>query len=115
MEFNAAAQIIISIIPIVGIIFFAALIFFALLWHHRETSLRIKNGTEAPKRFNLRTYVLLVGLCLIGVGLALTLLFGLMAKISWELLGGLVPLFIGIALVIFYKINPDFKNDSKED
>ncbi len=115
IQYTPAAQIIISIIPIVGIVFFAALMFFVLLWHHREVSLRIRSGTEQPKKFNLKTYALLAGLCLTAVGLALTGLFVLMSHVDWSLLGGLIPLSLGIALIIFYRVNPDFKNGKNEE
>ena len=115
IQYTPAAQIIIAIIPIVGIVFFATLLFFALLWHHREVSLRIRSGTEQPRKFNFKSYVLLAGLCLIAVGIALTVLFALMTQVNWALLGGLLPLMLGIALIIFYKVNPDFKDGKNED
>ena len=103
------AQILISIIPIVGIICSAIIVFFALLWRHRETVLKIKNGTYEPVNFNIKAFSLLTGLCLVGVGCVLTVLFILIEPVSWNLLGGLIPFVLGVMLLVFYKINPDFR------
>ena len=102
-----AAQVIISIIPHTGIILAASLIFFALLWHHRETKLLILKGLYTPKKFPLKVFSLLAGLCLIGTGLVLTVLFCLLSGKSWALLSGLLPLAIGIALTLFSFISKD--------
>jgi len=112
---SAAAQVIISLIPIVGICIAGVLVFFALLWHHRETKLRIKTGNYTPKNFNLKVFSLLTGLLLVGVGLILTVMFIIMSGISVELLGGLIPLVVGIMLIIFFKVNPDFKNKDGDE
>ncbi len=108
-HFSAAAQVLISLIPIVGIVFAGTVIFFALLWHHRENSLKIRQGQSTPREYNLKASSLFIGLCLIAVGLVLTVMFALLQGLSYILLGGLIPLAIGIVCIIFYKINPDFK------
>lgn len=102
-----AAQIIISLIPLSGIIFTTVLIFFALLWHHHEIKMLILKGLYTPKKFNLKAFSLLSGLCLIGTGLVLTVLFALLTGMSWALLSGLLPLAIGIALTLFSFINKE--------
>ncbi len=112
---SPAAQVILSVIPIVGIVFAATLVFFALLWKHSENKLRIKNGTYQNRDFNLRVFSLLAGLVLIGVGLVLTVMFYILGEgITWGLLSGLLTLVIGIMLLIFYKVNPDYHNNGKE-
>ena len=108
-----AAQIIISIIPIVGITFGAIVVFFALLWHHRETKLRILKGVYSPIHFNMKAFSLLTGILLTGLGTVLTVIFALMEGKSYIILGGLIPLVLGLMLIIFYALNPDFK--SKKD
>ena len=114
MNFSSkAAQILVALIPIVAIVMAAVLVFFAFLWKHRENKTRIIKGSyNPPQKRNYQAFSLLLGLCLVGVGLVLTALFAIMDKISWSILGGLIPLVLGIALLIFYKINPDFKNNS---
>ena len=112
---SPAAQIIISLIPVVGIATAGILVFFALLWHHRETKLRIKAGTYTPHKFDLKVFSLLTGLLLIGVGLILIVMFSILEGLSWDLLGGLIPFIIGIMLIVFYKVNPAFKKESEDE
>lgn len=112
MKENIAAQIIISLVPIVGITLAAVLIFFALLWRHRETKLRIQKGTYSPIKFNLSAFSLLLGLVLVGIGSVLSILFFLITGVTWGLMSGLLPLGVGISLLIYYNINK--KNKSKD-
>jgi len=112
---SSAAQIIISLIPVVGIGTAGILVFFALLWHHRETKLRIKAGTYTPRKFNLKVFSLLTGLLFIGIGLILIAMFSILEGFSWDLLGGLIPFIIGVMLIIFYKVNPSFKKESVDE
>lgn len=70
-----AAQVIIAVVPIVGITFSFLVIFFALLWKHHEVKIRISKGTYEPPEFNWKIFTLLSGLCLTGVGFAISLLF----------------------------------------
>ena len=107
-----AAQVIIAIIPVVGIAIGGILVFFAILWHHHEVKQRIAMGTYTPFKFNFRAFSLLTGLLLVGVGLVLTAMFALLEGMCYALLGGVVPLVLGIMLLLFFKLNPDFKQDA---
>ncbi|MCR4822161.1 MAG: hypothetical protein K5873_04735 [Treponema sp.] len=109
---SPAAQVIISLIPIVGIFIGGTVIFFALLWSHHETKQRIKAGEKSSPRFNYKASTLLCGLLLTGVGLMLTVFFALFDGISPALLGGLIPFTIGICLLFFYRLY-DWKNESR--
>lgn len=100
---SPAAQVIVSCVPIVGLVLIFVLIFFALLWHHREVKLQIKNETYSPFEFNWKAFTFLSGLSLIAVGLVLSLMFYAMKGLSWGLLGGLIPLALGIVFLIFYQ------------
>lgn len=102
------AEVIISLIPIVGIGIGGIVVFFYILWHHHEVKLRIRTGTYKSREFDLKTFSLLTGILLTGVGTMLTLLFALINGISYVLLGGLIPLTLGVCLLVFYKINPEF-------
>lgn len=104
-----SAQVIIALIPIVGIAIGGTILFFYLLWAHHETKLRIRMGTYNKTEFGLKTFSLLGGILLVGIGTILTLLFALIDGLSYLLLGGLVPLVVGIGLLVFYKVNPDFR------
>lgn len=101
---SPAAQVIIAIVPIVGITFSAIIIFFALLWKHIEIKLRISKNTYTPPVFNWKVFSLFTGLCLVGVGFSISLLFLIISGVTYGLLGGIIPLILGIMFLIFYKI-----------
>jgi len=111
---SSGAQIVLAVIPIVGIVIGGIIVFFYLLWHHHEIKLQIQSGTYHHQRFDLKTFSLLTGLLLTGTGIILSLFFVLMAGFSYTLLGGLIPLILGFSLLVFYKVNPDFKKKEGE-
>jgi len=108
---SAAAQVIISVIPIVGIVMGSTVIFFYLLWNHRRRTLLIKAGQYNRPDFNLRSFSLLSGLLLSSVGIALTVLLSIIEGASYALLGGIIPLAMGIGLLAFYLIKRREKQD----
>lgn len=102
---EGAAKIIISIIPIVGIVMGSTVIFFYLLWNYRRRIMLIKAGHYSRPEFNIFTFSLLSGLLLSSVGIALTLFLSLAVEgVSYGLLGGIIPLSMGIGLLAFYLI-----------
>ena len=98
------AQIIVSIIPIVGIVMGSVVIFFYLLWDHRRRILLIKAGQYQRPKFDLLSFSLLAGLLLSAVGLTLTVFLAIAIGVSFGLLGGIIPLAIGIGLLVYYGI-----------
>jgi len=101
---SSAAQIIISIIPIVGIVMGSVVIFFYLLWNHKRRILLIKAGMFKRPEFDLLTFSLLAGLLLSAVGLALTIFLAIALGVNFGLLGGIIPLAVGIGLLAYYGI-----------
>jgi hypothetical protein len=99
---SSPAQVIIAIIPIVGIVMGAAVIFFYLLWNHRRRTLLIKAGHYNRPEFDLLPFSLLTGLLLSSVGAALTVFLAIIQGRSYGLLGGIIPLSIGIGLLVYY-------------
>ena len=79
-------------------------IFFGLLWKHNGIKMRISKDEYKPQVFNWKIFSLFAGLCLVGVGFAITILFFLISGFSYGLLGGLIPFVLGIMFLIFYKI-----------
>jgi hypothetical protein len=102
--YSSAAQVIIAIIPIVGIVMGSVVIFFYLLWNHRRRTLLIKAGQYRRPDFDLLSFSLLTGLLLGSVGLALTVFLAIAGGANYGLLGGIIPLSIGTGLLIFYGI-----------
>jgi hypothetical protein len=111
---SPAAQVMIAVSPTVGIVIGGLVIFFYLLWRHREISLQIKTGIYVEKKINLKLFSLLTGLLLVGVGIVLTVITAIIAGISYTLLGGLIPSAIGICLLVFYKLYPDSNDNDTE-
>ena len=108
----SAAQVIISIIPIVGIVMGSVVVFFYLLWAHRRKTLLIKAGQYKKPVFDLYSFSLLSGLLLTSVGIALTILLILIEGASYGLLGGIIPLAMGGGLLGYHFIKRrDKKND----
>lgn len=101
---SAASQVIISIIPIVGIVMGCVVVFFYILWNHRERMLMIDKGSYSPKPIDVDTFSLLSGILLVAVGLTLTAVFVAVSSTGYALLGGLIPLSVGIGFLAFYML-----------
>ena len=93
-----------SVIPIVGIVMGCVVVFFYLLWSHKEKMLMIERGVYRPATLQLDTFALLTGILLSGVGAVLTALFVVKDGLEYSLLGGLIPLALGVGLLVFYGI-----------
>lgn len=106
-----AAQVLIAIIPIVGIVMGAVVVFFWLLWRHREVVRQINAGSYSRPVFNLPVFSLLAGLLLTGIGCVLSLLFFVIEGVSYTLLGGLIPFAMGLSLLAYYYVT---RNERKQ-
>jgi hypothetical protein len=104
METSQAAQVIVAIIPIVGIVMAAVVAFFYLLWGHREKVRLIERGLFEPRKLDVEAFCLLAGILLTCVGAVLTVMFIVLGTLSYALLGGLIPLAAGIGLLIFFSM-----------
>lgn len=99
---STVVQVMITVIPIVGIVMGSIVAFFYLLWRHKQRILMIEKGLQPYQPFDLQNFSLLAGLLCIGVGLTLFLFFVVKEGGSYSTLGGLVPLAVGISLIVFY-------------
>jgi len=108
MEQSSAAQIIVALIPIVGIVMGSVVVFFYFLWNYRRRSMLIKAGHFNKPEFDLLSFSLLAGLLLSSVGVVLTVFLAISLAIAevplMGLLGGLIPLTMGIGLLAYYGI-----------
>jgi hypothetical protein len=104
VTYSSAAQVIIAIIPIVGIFMGAVVVFFYLLWHHRRRVLLIKAGQFQKPDFDLLSFSLLTGLLLLSVGISLTVFLAVMGNAGYGLLGGIIPLAMGAGFLAYYII-----------
>lgn len=101
---SATAQVIVAIIPIVGIVMGSVVIFFYLFWYHKRRTLLIQAGQYNTANFDFLTFSLLAGLLLAAVGVTLTVFLIIILGLSYGLLGGLIPLSCGIGLLAYYFI-----------
>jgi hypothetical protein len=101
---STAAQIIIAVIPIAGIVMGSVVVFFYLLWNHRRKVLLIKAGQYSRPDFDLLSFSLLAGLLLVCVGATVSVFLAAFRGFDLALLGGTIPLVLGIALLIFYRM-----------
>lgn len=108
---STVAQILITVLPIVAVVTLGVLLFFFMLWRHREIMCLIKMNNYTPHIFNFKVFSLLAGIVLTAIGLVLSFVFFLAGRNVYSLLGGLIPLALGIGLLTFYVIikkNKDF-------
>jgi hypothetical protein len=80
-------------------------VFFYLLWNHRRKTLLIKSGQWQAPHFHLSQFALLAGLLLSICGIGLTVLLAIIGGINYGLLGGIIPLSCGAALLAFFFID----------
>ncbi len=104
-----AAQVIMSLFPIIGVIMATFLLFFYILWHHKQTVLLIKTGMYKPSKMDFLNICLLSGILLLVLGLALTIFFIAIERRDYTLLLGLLPFSIGLSLLIYYKLSDKTK------
>jgi len=101
---SAAAQIIVTIIPIVGIIMGCLVIFSYIYYSYKQKILMIEKGLYKKINFDLNIFSIFTGLLLFCIGLCLTLFFILSEGISYGLLSGIIPFSCGLSLIVYYII-----------
>ncbi len=101
---SVASQIMVTIIPIVGIVCGATVIFFYLYYSYRAKILMIEKGIykHPIEKFDLEGFSLFLGILSFCVGLGMSIFFMLKEGLSYGLLGGLIPLFVGLGLIAFF-------------
>ena len=101
---SPAAQLMITVIPIVGIFVAGVLVFFFLFWNHRQRMAQIERGMKPELPIDIERFSLLVGLLSTAVGLVLTLVVFLAQEGAYGLLGGLIPFAAGVGFLLYYRI-----------
>ena len=101
---SQAAQVMITIIPIVGSVVAGVIVLLFLLWNHQEHIKLIEQCITPPQRPDLQTFSLFAGLLAATVGAVLTVFFVIVQDGPYSLLGGLIPLAVGVSLLVFYRI-----------
>jgi hypothetical protein len=100
---STAPEIILSLVPLLGVVFGCVLLFFFILWQYRIRREMIRAGQHQPMFLsNIRMLSLLIGLLGVSAGLPMTILFVLIDGVTYALLGGLLPFFAGLGFLVFY-------------
>jgi hypothetical protein len=104
---DPTAQVLIAVIPLTAIVLLATLAFFFLLWEYRKQKALIESG-GAPVRTSrmerMEEKLLLIGIVALFVGVGLTVFFALHSGLSNSLLGGLMPTMAGLGLVTYFVV-----------
>jgi hypothetical protein len=96
-----SAQVLIALIPLIGVIVFGVLAFFFMLWDHQKQMLLIERGERArPRNFNEK--LLLLGIVSFFIGIGLSIFFTLQSGLSDSLLGGIIPVMTGLGIIVYY-------------
>ena len=111
---STAAQIIITVIPIVGIVMGGIVLFFFLYWNYKEKILIIEKGQFQKHEFDLNSFSLFSGLVLTSIGVCLVVFFVLIEGFSYSALSGLIPLSLGASLLVFFVIRVNMNENGKE-
>ena len=101
---SPAAQLMITIIPIVGIVVAGVVVFSFFLWNHRQRMAQIERGIKPEPLIDLERFSLLLGLLSTTTGVVLTLVAVIARQSGYGLLGGLIPFAVGIGLLVYYRI-----------
>jgi len=101
---TAAAQVIVTVIPIVGIVMGSIVIFFYLFWNHRQKMLLIEKGLYRRPDIDIDSFSLFAGLILSSIGVSLAVFYLIKEGISYGMLSGLIPLSVGISLILFFVV-----------
>jgi len=95
------AQILIASIPLVAVVLLSVLSFFFVLWDYKRAKLIIERGlTPVPRRIDEK--LLLIGIVALFVGVGLLVFFALKTGLSNSLLGGIIPTMTGLGIITYY-------------
>ena len=113
-EINSAAQVLIAAIPIVSVSVLAVLSFFVILWDNRKQQLMIERGLT-PKPRNIDDRLLLIGIVALFVGVGLLVFFSLKTGLSNSLLGGIIPTASGMGIITYYVLITSLKKKRERE
>lgn len=108
---SPTVNIIVSIIPIVGIVMGSVVVFFYLLWSHKQRMLMIQKDIYEKRLFDLESFSLFTGLLLLGIGLSLTVFFIVKDGFGYAVLSGLIPFSLGVSMIVFFILKRHLPGD----
>ena len=103
LGYSGAADILLSLVPTIGIIFGTTLLFFYFYWQFQQKKELIKHNKYTLNSFDKwRSISLLMGCLNSVIGVAISILFLLLDGLSYILFGGIIPFAAGIGFLSFY-------------
>jgi hypothetical protein len=102
---SEASQIILSLVPLIGVLFGTFLFFSLFYFYHKQKMLMIEQKLYKPIRLNWSLIMVLAGFIIFLAGVAITLVFILNRDFGHELLGGLIPFAVGLAILLTYFVS----------
>lgn len=96
-----ASQLMIAILPLIAVVVFGLLSFFFFLWEYKKNKTIIEKGGE-PKPTYLDEKLLLVGIVALFVGAGLFLFFLIYNGLDASLLGGIIPTTSGLGIITYF-------------
>jgi len=106
VQASHTADIILSIVPMVAVVFGSVLIFFLLLYNYRLRKEKIRQQIPTATWLEHLQFISLLAGCLsFSAGVPLTLFFVFTNPANAGILGGLIPLSAGIGLIVFYYLS----------
>lgn len=100
---DSSYKIVVYLIPIFGIVFGTTLLWFLFYWWHKQKIELIRAGLYQPFPFDIKAFSFFIGLLLTFTGLVLSIVFIAVLGRTLAMLGGLLPLAIGLGLLAYYK------------
>lgn len=101
---STAVQIMVTVIPIVGILMGGAVIILFLVFFHIQRMAMIERKMIQKPKIHLRQASLFTGSVLLLLGGTMSLFFFLREGLSYTLLSGIVPFSIGAGLLLYASI-----------
>ncbi|MBN2531762.1 MAG: hypothetical protein JXB88_02660 [Spirochaetales bacterium] len=98
-----SAQVIIAIVPLVSVIVLGILTFFFMLWDHQKRMIIIQKGGSPPSH-RIDEKLLLLGIVALFIGIGLTVFFIIYNGMNPPLLGGIIPTTAGLGIITAYII-----------
>lgn len=99
---SGASQVVFSLVPMLGVLFGTFLFFSLFYFYHKQKMLMIEKGFYKPLRLNWNLIFFVSGLIIGFSGLVITIVFVLNGISGIELLGGGIPLAVGLAIFLSY-------------
>lgn len=102
---SSGSEILLSILPLVAITLGGVLFFFFLLWQYKLQKGLINSGQYKPNSVkSIRILSLLFGINGVLLGVPLILILFTVDGMGYSVLGGLIPLCLGLGMLIFYSV-----------